>query len=119
MADTERLLNIVEALIPRTGEGGEEWVAEGGERYHIDSGDYRLTIASEDGDGGPPFKFSIRKRGSAVELESLSMSNLSGHLTLDRIRASDALEKLYQLARRQALGVDEAIAEVERDLGIV
>lgn len=117
MADHERLMKIINALVAHTTSGEAEWDRAFAETYATKSGEYELRISSEDGDGAPPYKFSIHD-ASHIELDALSMDE--GDLLDDEeARVADTLHHLFELARRDALGVDDAITSVERNLGIV
>lgn len=109
--DDERLVKIAEALIERTEQGSAGWSHIGGEAYQSEAGRHVLQVESLDGDGAAPFKLSLRN-AEGPELESIRSSSplLS--------RQNEVLERLYQVARREALGVDDAIAQVEKTLGL-
>ncbi len=82
-------------------------------RYFMDLGNWRLRIESEDGNGEHPFLFSILSReNSWAEVESLRSVDLDRPLTEEERETNQVLRELWESARRNAVGVDTALVEI-------
>jgi hypothetical protein len=79
-----------------------------------------VGIASEDEDHDPPYRFFVRNE-DGVEVEALRTRAMRdrGPGEQPHIKADNALlRQLYGAARDSGLGVSQALAAVEKELGI-
>ena len=77
---------------------------------------WKIRVASQDGDGQPPYELSLLdQRGR--NLESLKTVSRARVVREGVGEMNDELAKLYRLAKRGALGVDSALDEIDRYLG--
>lgn len=119
MSSDPQLKNILQRLLKRTESRKQEWKPSNraiGPTFETLVGDWKIVVYSEDGDGKPPLRMELRNK-VGTELETLQTTEVMRipREERDEVRALNRdLTRLYQLAKRQALGVDEALSEIEK-----
>jgi len=103
--EKERLATLAQELATTGGQQGAAWERKSDDVYSWDAAEGKVTIASRDRDGEPPYELTVyTSAGDKVdELFSELVEN-------DQPAPwNDALAEVYRVARRSALGADEII----------
>ncbi|MER6035474.1 hypothetical protein ABT133_16385 [Streptomyces sp. NPDC001835] len=119
METSQMLRQLVKTLIETTREGRVEWAAD--ESDGPDSDTFMLSLTrgsvfvwSVDNDGAHPFVFQVRgARGQVVERIETTRPFEEGQ---EWTPLEDDIRKLYDLARRSALNIDEVLTQMINDL---
>lgn len=106
---TKRIEALVPVILAKTEEGKIPWKAETATLFVADLGNGHSITVWEESDN----KWTLDLRTEdGVRLDGIS-SRIGFDLAGD---TSEKVEKIYKLARRQALDIDAAIDDVERSL---
>ena len=109
----EKLLEIAQKLYKRTKEGSISWsLTDNDNIYQVDVSEYIIKISKEQLSVEPIFNLNIFNL-SGVFLLSINSKEIE---TISEIPAATAMNEIYQIARRQALGVDKAIDDILKSL---
>lgn len=125
--DRDRRDAILDQLIARTENGSQHWQKTSMPwSFTSEIGPAEAEVGSQDGDDLAPFRLTIRS-SSGIDAEEVRTQALPRRETLmdpmglrqSAVQERNAkLDRLYTLAKRQVYGLDEVLAEVEKELGI-
>jgi hypothetical protein len=109
--EIDRLLRV---LIAKTSQGEVSWdPVEGSETEFMHTGKAgSILIASDDGDGRHPFTLSLLTP-AGIRVEHWASINIDAETTLSQWKE---IEKLYELARRSALGATTLVRDLLGEL---
>jgi hypothetical protein len=120
--DDERTVRIFDRVLQLTRARKLEWApAQSGFESSFQAA--RIRSRSVDDDGLAPFAFEIflpDRNEALAELRSTPTPGISFNTRDEQARRSqnERLEQLYRLARRNALGVDDALDRLEQELDL-
>lgn len=116
MEDRERLSRIADRILAKSRSEEMHWerLAAGKTHFVSNLGDRAVTIKSEDRDDVAPFRLSIYSGGEEIAfIESIMGAKLSKDQSLNRTLAG-----IYRTAKSDALGINEVLTELERELDL-
>ena len=109
MADIKRVEAIVDALLRRAKGGKARWEQDTSTSFISAGADYSIRVGIESGDQFTHDQFLIEIFNASGEVIESHTPNF-----VDELR--DELSDLYEIARRSALGVDDILDNVLKDL---
>jgi hypothetical protein len=118
----ERSLALVHALYKRTRDGAVDWQDVGTvDMFDAAFGDFRLRIRlvyDPDYPNEPDYLLDVMNaHGGTIEtISNISLRPLSDRLTNEGLNPYTVLRQIFDMARRKALNVDEAIESILGEL---
>lgn len=115
----ERALALVQALHARTREGRVDWRETHDARmFATESGDFDISVRQvpdKEFPDQPDYKLEVVSRSTGRTIETIS--NVTLRPVMDRITSEGlnpyvVLEQTYEMARRKALRVDDALETI-------
>ena len=119
----ERALALIQALHSRTREGRIDWQeTTDARKFTTESGDFDLTIRlipDRDYPDKPDYAVDVVNRSSGQKIETVSnvtLRPMMDRITPDGLNPYVVLEQTYEMARRKALRVDDALESILQTL---
>jgi hypothetical protein len=115
--DQQRLARIADRVLALTQNGELKWAAveESKTLFASKWGERIITIRSEDKDDVAPFRLAFTNEKN---VEVAHVKSIMGATRPNDQALNTTLGTIYRTARRQALGIDKALDDLERDLGL-
>jgi hypothetical protein len=118
--ETARLRRILGRLVDLTASRDVEWTPEPPHGFTTSVGSQKLFLASLDADGQAPYRLALI--GSSGNLIAALLSEPPDGFPQDEqadVRATNrSLRQLYSVTRDRTFGIDDALSDVERQLGL-
>lgn len=122
MPDDASLNRILDRLLQRTQSGGQDWEPSDYGRHPsfvTEVGTWPVVVFSVDGDERHPYRLAILN-ADEEEIEALQTLDVQTVRSTternSRAERNKALSQMFQAAKRNALGVDRALSEIEEIL---
>lgn len=114
---TDPFWKLLDGLTSKSKANALDWVASDDfeDFYEIVTTRSRILVGSRDGDGEPPYEVIIVKPNSTDIVETISGA---GSRSEESAEVGRIITELYHMARRKALGVEDAVKAALKDLGI-
>ncbi len=110
------LVGLAEQLIKRTEAGKISWSSTGDDGFAFAGTRASVIIRSRDKDQTHPYVFTIFEHDIEVDSITSGWEGVGEYESGPPFPWNDALEKLYRLARRNALDIDDLIESLLQDI---
>ena len=110
------LQSFLAALLRATSDGRTKWISTSPTQFQLSTKSGTTMIYSRDGDGIAPFVLSVLDP-NGVQIEALETDWEARVGVRVPKQQNVPLERLYQLARSQALNIDQVVNGILDDLG--